>query len=610
MSDREQVLREAELLFTEDVLEGLKDWYTYTLQGKWRYVVFTVRRSYVLALIFETITGEKMDTESVEFLTDASLFLHCSELADSYRKYGCFPKILLCDDIMIHGRNINHIIEGLQENLCRLLSDEFEMDEIRYALVKAIEIHVYIRTQDPLLLLGPYMLGLHYARKEKPYFWRQLSSDLSSFILRSDITNDSYIYTEHLSEKQMDDIKDYLISEDGFVRTVYQKIEQYTKLIFFGSATKVKGVLSLRIIKNDFHDGYRVAPFVFLPNMEADETDRLSDIILEKVPSEYREWILVWKRQEGKRSFNEMVTLLLSDVILKGFNKKYHIVLETEDKERELGKLAGNYNQYGWKRTRQMLQALLGEEQVSILSIEDVNELFAMALPEERLVMNLDEREKNDLTENEKYRIRERVEDYFYNRGRIDEEAAFELMQQSYFPTKERSKRRARGCCFVLNELNQGYTKIESIYCMAYFLQMIDAGIGSLSSYAPNHVRVSGYAQFAKAGEQSLLIGPLRVFLYIPTLSRMQFECRRRLRDLTDEIKMFGAWKGWEPSIVEKLTGFVDGLSRMGQTPDDWNGSYIRNVDGKEEDLMKLLNVQSAMYRDYVIYAKEKYSCK
>lgn len=606
MGKREQIINEAESLLSKDVLGELKDWYEYTLEDEWRFVIFAVRRSYMMALIFECITEKKMSDSSAEFLTDAALFLRCGELADMYRKYGAFPRILLCDDIMIHGRNMNHIIEGLQKELCRLLADEFERSEIEAALVRAVRIHVYTRTWNHLLLIGSYGRRLHYMRKESPNFWHQLSSDISSLIFRSDITNACYIYTEHLSDAMMDRIQDKLINEDGFIKTVYQKIEQYAKFTYLDSADRISGVLSLRIIKNDYHEGYRVAPFVFLPNMDTRETEKIFDIISEKLPEKYRDWFAGLKEMTGKRTFNEFITLLFSDAVLKKFNQDNEITVDSEDREWELEKLARNYNQYGFEQTRQMLEELLGNSQKSILSMEDIDKVIGMLSSIGKIVMKLKTTGDAELDATEKHEIRERVENYFYMQGLGDERSAHQLVEAPYFPTKLRSKRHVENCCFVLAFLNQGYTKEQSRYCMSYFLHMIDAGVGSLSSYAPNDTDVNGYAQFAKAGEQSLLIEPLRKYKYIPLLSRMQFECGHRLRELTDEIGEYGAEIGWDQSLIDTLTQFVIRLAKIGQTPWDWDGNYIRKVDGAILDIIDLMDEQNSLRETYVNHVKEK----
>lgn len=601
----EAILKEAERLFPKDVLEELQEWYTYTLREEWRYVVFTARRSYVMALIFEQLTGKKMESDYAEYLTDASFFLRCAELANLYREYGCFPQILLCDDLMIHGRNINHIIEEVQRELVRLLSDEFEENTVRYALTRAINIHVYVRSRRQLLLSAAYVLKMHYIREEAPCFWHQLSNDLSSFIFRANITNASYIYTEYLPDADMERIAERLLGEDGYIHTTYQRIDQYTKLVYFGAGTKIKGVLSLRIIKNEFCEGYRVAPFAFLPNMNAEETDSLLRIVLEKIPQPYREWIEKCELLNGKRSFNEMITLLVSDVILKEFNRKYEIVQREEDRKREIVKLARNYDLYGLNQTIQMLEALIGKDSSSLLSYADIDKIFEIPLPEERLMLELTPGEKMELSSEEKNKIKTRVEDYFYQCGYMDERAAYEQLQHPDSVTGEKKRRRVRGCCFTLKELNRGHGRMESGYCIAYFLQMIDAGVAGLSSYASISSIVVGYAQFAKAGEQSLLIEPLRKYTYIPMLSRMQFECRRNLRDMKEEIKIFGD-RRLSRQETEGLPEFMDKLSEIGQTVEDWNGSYIRKLDGSTEELMKVMEKQDVLYRQYGEYAGGK----
>lgn len=221
--------------------------------------------------------------------------------------------------------------------------------------------------------------------------------------------------------------------------------------------------------------------------------------------------------------------------------------------------------------------------------------------------MRLENEEEKNLSLNQRDKIRKRTEEYFYNQGSMEEKKAYELTQMSYIPFRQRGQRNARGCGFTLTELNQGYSKTESKYCMAYFLQMIDAGVGGLSSYAPNRVQVVGYSQFVKAGEQSLQIEILRNYKWIPLLSRMQLECDKRMRKLTDEVREYGTFKGWTQNIIDSLIDFTDKLAGMGQTPRDWDGNYIGKLDGEREYLLQLVDQRSLLRNDYVDYAREKY---
>lgn len=583
MMDREQIIREAGYLFNEEVFEGLKSWYRYTLQGEWQYVVFTVRRSYILALIMETITGDKMkDSGSVEFLTDAAFFLRCQELADIYRKYKCFPPILLCDDAMVHGRNMNHLIEGIEKELCSLLDGEFEPDEVENALLDAVDVHVYVRSKGDLLLRSSYIWKLHFTCREGPAFLHQFSSDISSLILRANITNAVYVYTEYLSDADMERIRGSL---EDYVETVYQNTKQYMKCEYIGSKDEIKAVFTLRIIENVERVGYRVAPFVLLPNLDSSETNIILRALMEKIPdAKCKEWLMETSQIPGKRTCNELITMLLSNVVLKIFNRKFSINPTEADREEELAKLARNYNQFGFGETKRMLGKLLGLE--LFRDIEALSGIFSQISLGKRRVMRLEEGPQGGaLADTVKEEIKLRVEDYFYEKGCADEEAAYRLKNNLYLQSDRRSIRRARGVCFTMADLNRGYTEQKSRYCVAYFLQMMDAGGTTVSSYAPNNVHVVGLAQYTKAGEQSLMILPLRLYDYIPMLDRIEYEARHRLMD-----KKFVAWKfmneypehypsGTQGQILE----FLDRLERMGSLVDDWDVNYIDKVEWEEE---------------------------
>jgi len=577
-----RIVNEAESLFTGNVFEELKAWYDYTLQDDWQYVVFAVRRSYILALLMEEITGRKMEeSSSAAFLTDAALFLRCNEMADSYRRCRRFPRILICDDIMIHGRNINHILEGLEAEICRLLAGEYEEDRVKAALTSAIHIHVYVRTSTQLLLLGKYEWKFHFIRKEAPSFWHQFASDVASLISCSDVANACYVYTELLSE----DTFSSMDIADTYIHTVYQNVNQYAKFQYLYSGDKVKAVFSLRIVQKGEYNGYRVIPFVFLPNLNGEETDLLFRAVKDRLPDEgqLRGWFTELESLHGKRTFNELVTLLFSHAVLQEFNEKYKISPEEEETDREIRKLARNYNQFGLGETAKLLKGLL---QARMFTIPDLMEILEKAVPDERKVMELEEdkgRERIEkvIADERKREIKVRVEDYFYNRGWDDEASAYELTKKPYYNIRGWAKRRARGCCFTLTELNKGYTGQESEYCMAYFLQMMDAGVAAVSSYAPNDVKVVGFAQFAKAGEQSLFIEPLRKNKYIPLLERMEYECKRRGSSIEREIEKYGRAfpDRYTPEFIEEMQEFVRNLAEIGQSPEDWLGNYLDRID-------------------------------
>lgn len=602
--DEKTITHIAKKIFEDKIISELQDWYTYTLQDEWQYVVYTVRRSYVLAIIMEEITGKYMERDgSAVFLTDAALFLHCPQMADYFRKYRKFPKVLLCDDIILHGRGINHVIEMMECELYRLLSDTFSEERIIMALADAITVHVYTRTSQPLVLFARYEKYMHFKRKEKPAFWHQLSSDISDFILCANITNASYIFTGYLSEEDL--LKIYDLKD--FTKTTYQNTVQYTKLNYIGSEEEIRMIFSLRLIKNREQDGYRAAPFVFLPNLDSKETGFLTEKIKERITDKnYIKWLTETEALNGKRTFNEMISLLLSNVVLQSFYEKYKIAIHEADKEKELVKLTRNYNKDGFAQTRQMLSDLI---QMKLFTMDEMEDLLRRSMmTADRVVLKLKRKGLTETTKYEKMEIRRKTEDYFYGRGYRDEMSAYELTKGMYYPTNIRSSRRAHGCCFMLTELNRGYTEQESKYCLSYFLQLMDAGVTGLSSYAPNNIRVLGYAQFAKAGEQSLAIEPLRMDEYLPMLDGMQSVCSHWLipfeQELESYLKAFPEY--YSKETARKIYELAARLRYIGQTPADWVGNYVRKLTADETQALDHMNRQSRHLSHYMKYARKK----
>ena len=565
--------QDATVILGSSALSELKEWYEDTLRTGWDYVVFTVRRSYILALIMEKLTGKKMEENSEAiFLTDASLFLHCKDMAECYMQWKRFPRILLCDDTIIHGRNINHFIECIENELFSLLPDAPE-NEIRTALVDAMKIHAYVRSETPLLLLGRYELNLRFKKRVNAELMHKLSSSISTLILHADIANASYIFSEHIAEKEF-----RKIDLTKFVNTSYQNTQQFANIRYVGLTEEKKGIFTIRIIKNPTQKGYRVLPFVFLPNLGNEETLKILKVIQERMRikglnEKYINWMNMLERFHGKRSFNELITLLFSQTLLQEFNKKYEIEQGMFDDE-EICKLARNYNLSDFETAKEMIKVLAYTE---LFTSEEIAQILEKIVLPERELLRVSKRNKIPLSYEKQIKIKENIEDYFYKKGVEEESAAYELAQKPYYPTRKRSVRTVRGCGFLLRELNSNYSEAEADYSIAFFLQMMDAGVLCVSSYASNSVRVVGVAQFAKAGEQSLLIKPLRLYEWIPVISIMQRNCEWRGTAFNEELERYGASPECDMNneIRGDIKQFIKELASMGQKAEDWNGNYL-----------------------------------
>lgn len=395
--DIEELREEAEFRLGTNVLAETQEWYLETVKQPQEYVVFVVRRSYLLALIMERLAeNEDRMGKRAKFLTDAGFMLHCRELAERYRREKRFPSILLCDDILIHGRNINHFLINLEKRLVAELPECTE-DEIERALGRAVKIHVYVRADAPLILLGRYELNLSYRRCERPAFWRKLSNDISSLIVYAGMAYAVFVYSDWVVNDQyrklnLSDWKD----------TTYQGIAQKTYVEFVGEPEQVKAVYTLRLIPNRFGSA-RLIPFVFLPNLGAQESSLLLDYIIVRMlasgfTSEECQMMREWEAQEGKRSINELISLILSCVILRDYEKKAGILVDTGMRDEEIQKLVRNYRQSDWETTENFINKIITTD---IFTKEELTEILLDVISDERRMFSLSIGE-NEVTDEEK----------------------------------------------------------------------------------------------------------------------------------------------------------------------------------------------------------------
>lgn len=606
---QEELELEAERILGEEVSNDLQKWYKENLLWHCRYVVFFVRRSYILALLMEIVTKYKMQDENgvKEYLTDAALFLRVTELADYYREYRRFPNILLCDDILIHGRNMNRFIQNLEDLLVEELKD-FEKEEVKDALVAAVRIHVYIRANDPVLLLPRYELGLESDRLESASFWRRVSSDISTLILRSGMANASYIFSAKIGSEVVHRIK----RDEKWICTTYHNIEEFARITMEKVFNRVYVLKTIRVIKSATGDDYRVIPFVFLPNLDEEETRGIWEGLSVRL-GKYREWedykgvIAKWRKITGLRSFNEWLSLMFSNAVLREFMAEYAIGFDEVDLKCECEKLARNYN---WKNTRQTNEFLKWCINQVDLKMIDVTDVLLQNIKIKRYILEMDSSLNSDFTNQDL----EQLEDYFYEQACGDEIEAYQASRESFPAARKRTVRNLNNCVTTIRTLGKGKSYKQLDYIMAYFLQMMDAGILALSSYASSDINVVGYSQFEKAGEQSLFIYSIRYNLYFPLLYNIEAHCQYTNRRIEEEMDAYFSSEicKIEGPIQKKLKDFIVHLRKMGQLPSDWRINYIYKVQNDNpvndqfQATVSRIKKQNQYVENYMEYLKQR----
>ncbi len=582
LSADEELRAVAERILGHDCVTELLAWYKEITGGDYQFVVFVVRRCYLLMLILAKILGisdgyvcRDEEMSGIKFLTDAASRLQCRYLAAYYREKLSFPKILFVDDILVHGRNLNRLIFDMEHRLYQEL-EEFDGEEIHAAFVRAIEIKVFARERSNILLREVYERKLSYKNLLSPKEWRELSSNISFLILNADISNASYIFSEHLTEEEFKKLRNNSGFE-AFEESTYQGTRQYTKVDFLQKGSAVKAVYTVRIIKTTYLGGYRVLPFIFLPEIGEQELQKLIGRIQMFIPCS--NWFDILYEQNGHRSYQELLTLILSHILLLDFNHRFNISrnVDSKDWQEELEKLTRNYAGENWTDTKEKLKSIVSS---GLFNIGDLDGYLLEAISEEHFLAKI-ECVGEKLGDSQKRDLLDWEEAHFWKRGYTAEKQAYEYTKQLYLSGKMRSFQYMISVNNEFKEIFGEYTTREYLWSgVIYFLQLMDAGIVGIVANGPIDKMITGYAQYVKYGEQALLSFTIKLYEYIPMLVLMQRKCSEMDRDINLELEHLS-----ESGLLQQeglkfeldsIKRYLDCLREMGHRVEDWSGNFYR----------------------------------
>lgn len=170
--------------------------------SSYAYVSATERRCFNLAYIFLPENGRKNLT------SNTGLLQYHRELSRYYIRNGCFPPILILDDIMVHGRGMSKFLyqlEALIEEDIQSGADNGQRSErqpdvrqmIRHRLAQAVDLVVFARNRRPLLLDDGYRYCLRSAYVISERELHDLSRQLSDSLTRWRKANTCFAYSEH-----------------------------------------------------------------------------------------------------------------------------------------------------------------------------------------------------------------------------------------------------------------------------------------------------------------------------------------------------------------------------------------------------------------------------
>lgn len=569
-----------EVILGKEFFQGLRDFYRKIEESDYIYKVCLVRRSYVLGQIFYNIVEEKhSDGKMNPCITDSALISLCPELVEYFIANKHFPGILVVDDILIHGRAINAFLVRLEDELIRCFHDreyEIDDDDVRTELSYAISIWIYIRNNKTSVLLVRYQARVTCWNIESAVVWRNLSNRISILISESGLANANYILSS--VSQNFDDIGENYFRK---ITTYYRDSLEtaYIRILDFGSGPKA--ILTVRDYALKGSEKKRVIPFVFLPEISAKSRMWITDVIDERLKEKGYNEFSVLKWEKLYRISNEFISLVLSQNLWFIFSQMYHINLReeigTEEERQEINKIAHNYGNS--KQIKELIQYI---KENQLFTEQELVEIIGYITQDSQTLFTYS---SENISAQQKSNLLTIMENIIFEQGQDSEWEAYRLKRESYIPTKLQYRESKENVNEFWEQIYQRAQDEFSIYyVVAYTLQFMDVGIMVLSVYKSYDADRQSYCQYCKAGEQSLMIQPLRLYLYIPLMVAMYRKCSIGGRDFDHELWEWKEKLGIPENKCKEIIHYMHDLEQVGQTIYDWDFNMRTRVY-RDDDL-------------------------
>lgn len=146
--------------------------------------------------------------ENEQYLTDGimsntAFLLSAKAIADRYAYKKRFPRILICDDIMLHGRGIIKLVNNFMRIVSRRLTEssiQVNERQLEEDLYNSIGIYIFARNKDEGLLIDENRYHLYSSAILPTNHLRELSLQISDYLQYRGTPNTSYVLSVNLTQ--------------------------------------------------------------------------------------------------------------------------------------------------------------------------------------------------------------------------------------------------------------------------------------------------------------------------------------------------------------------------------------------------------------------------
>lgn len=567
------------------------------------------------------------------FLTDSNLVTQADRVADFYRENGRFPRVIILDEIILHGRAVNNLLLKYESAVIKRLAqfdpemNESKRDALRDRLVHLTEVRIYAQNDEPLLLLSRYRRRLHRERLCDSGQIRELSQKFAALILNSDVNNVAYSWNFRIPFHMRNNWK-YSLHPKNFaeVHTKMKSIHQTCFFWLYPDASSPKAICTLRW-KYSYTSPRSIlsVPFIIFDRIPRQNLLRLHKRICEDLRELNLSFLTGYEDYDvgsaGSRYLlwlSETNDLILAYLMFRRFCAADG-TYDTWAKYVECSILERNFKLFSPPGRK---QGEIAEELKRIWAWEppcpdQLEQYFEILLEGAQPLWT--QEYLNDISGPisvpESGKLLHAVEDVIASIGYEAERNACEKYSSGIFFSDEIladwGKRYSMSetialCQKLLEKEDRG--KLEELYAvLALIVQAMDIGIIGMN---PEYETATDTLYtMVRAGEHSLFIKPERYQDYIPVLVEISRRCRESQLDLRRELERYIRCLPKEKSYVtvEELYRFMEDLRQVNQKVENWNFRLFDQINicnsrhcvRAQKALSRHLSAQSYFLQEY-----------
>lgn len=534
----------ARYVLGEDHYKLVGRFYDSIVQSRAQYRVVLTRKCFNLLNVYYWCRKKDNPDDSTAFsslfYSDNTLISSIPQIAAYYVLFNRVPDILIIDDILIHGRTINSLIDDFIDRLTEYLRyckvnkdrDEVERDVLRFLTIK-----VMVQNNKPLLMKGQYVRRIELLDGTGSVWdavkWHDLSFRTSRLISENIFSNTAYVLS-------MYEIDIELISrravEMDFTESAWKK--RGTRNVWVKPLYRPDGSIAalytIRLNQNSIDNQFTAVPFIMMADFNVDFAQELFDSVGAVMPD----------KPEKTLGLSKLIPLMLSYNLLLLFLQDYSGDVKIDRDKIFSG--AGNGSQI-----RGAYASML-EQTKPFLTMEQLNALILRATAGSAPLSHIS-----------RHGGRQADEVIACEGENLEKEAYLQYSGQ-----KQISGNAPRNPVRELLDILDTSTIEKLADSVGDILRLTDTGSLALSSYDRKHFVSCTY----RAGEQSQFIHPKKYMEQIPVLCEMERDCMGVREDILERVRnMYSKDK----ALCSALCGYINTLYDSGQHLSSWDINYF-----------------------------------